>query len=160
VGLKCDFGPGHRGSSGIQSGPASTSFDHLVGAGKDRLRDRQTERFRGPEVACARALQQRHAAKKDGLSQNPDHGNAGECSSGTTRATAHYDRKTCRRQAEFAEPQRSGPCPGNRQNAAGVHRCMQGRASEPCRRSDCPAQARWPHRAHSGGIGSKIGSER
>ena len=92
------------------------------------------------------ALQQRHAAKKGGRSQNPDHGNAGECFSGTTRAPAHYNRKTCRRQADLAEPQRSGPCPGNRQNAAGNHRCMEGRASEPCRRSDCPAQARWPHR--------------
>jgi bifunctional non-homologous end joining protein LigD len=46
--------------------------------------------------------------------------------------------------AELAEPKRSGPCPSNRQDAAGNHRRMQRCSPEPCRRGDCAAQARWP----------------
>ena len=45
-----------------------------------------------------------------------------------------------------SDPRRSGPCPGNRQDAAGNRRCMQGGSPEPCRRRPCPAQAGWPHR--------------
>src|SRR6202040_2377105 len=48
-------------------------------------------------------------------------------------------------QTELAEPKQSGPCPGNRQDAAGNHRRIQRCSPEPCRRGDCAAQARWPH---------------
>jgi hypothetical protein len=47
--------------------------------------------------------------------------------------------KTRSRQARRIEPRRSGPCPGNRQDATGNHRCVQGRSPEPCRRRHCPA---------------------
>jgi hypothetical protein len=47
----------------------------------------------GPR-ACAGALQQRPAGKKDGLSQDADRGNKGGCSSAIRRAPAHYGRET------------------------------------------------------------------
>src|SRR5262252_2227427 len=50
------------------------------------------------------------------------------------------------RRAQLIEPRRSGPCSGNRQDAAGNHRCMQERPPKPCRRRDCPAQAGRPRR--------------
>jgi hypothetical protein len=65
-----------------------------------------------------------------------------------TEFVDHYlklDDPEQRRQTELAEPKRSGPCPGNRQDAAGNHRRMQRCSPEPCRRGDCAAQARWPH---------------
>src|ERR1700747_799822 len=62
-----------------------------------------------------------HAGKKDGLGQDPDHGNTGG-----RWAPAYAHRKTSGGKAELAEPQRPGPCPGNRQDAAGNYRCMQG----------------------------------
>jgi hypothetical protein len=37
---------------------------------------------------------------------------------------AYYGRDASRRQAQLAEPQRSGPCPGKRQDAARNCRCM------------------------------------
>ena len=67
-------------------------------------------------------------------------------SGATTRAPAHYDRNTSWRQAQLADPQRSGACLGNRQDAAGNRRCAQRGSPEPCRRRHCPAQAGWPHR--------------
>jgi hypothetical protein len=70
----------------------------------------------------------------------------GGWSSETTRAQAHCRRKISWRQPQLAEPQRSGSCPSNRQDAAGNHRCVQGRSPEPCRRRDCPTQAGWPRR--------------
>jgi peptidoglycan hydrolase CwlO-like protein len=70
----------------------------------------------------AHALQQGHAGNKDGLDQDTDHGHKGGRSSAIRQAPAHYDRKTSQRQAQLAESQRSGPCPGNRQDAAGDHR--------------------------------------
>ena len=68
----------------------------------------------GGDRACAGALQQRPAGKKDGLSQDADRGNKGGCSSAIRRAPAHYGRETSWRQAQLTEPQRSGPCPGKR----------------------------------------------
>ena len=99
----------------------------------------------GGDRACARAQQQGNANKKDALRQDPDDGDTGGRSSVAKHASAHYDRKTSWRQTELAEPKRSGPCPGNRQDEAGNHRRMQGCSPEPCRRGDCAAQARWPH---------------
>jgi hypothetical protein len=64
----------------------------------------------------------------------------------SARTPAQYDNETSRRQARLAEPQRSGPCPGNRQDAAGNRRRMQGGSPEPCRCRDCPAQAGRPYR--------------
>ena len=96
--------------------------------------------------ACARALQHGHAGEKDVLSQNADHGSEGGGSSQTTRAPAQCDRKISYRQPPLAEPQRSGSCPGNWQDAARNHRCMQRRSPEPCRRRDCPTQAGRPRR--------------
>jgi len=60
------------------------------------------------------------------------------------RASAHYNRKTSWRQTELAEPKRSGPCPSNRQDAAGNHRRIQQCSPKPRRHDDCAAQARWP----------------
>jgi hypothetical protein len=37
---------------------------------------------------------------------------------------AYYGREASRRQAQLSEPQRSGPCPGKRQDAARNCRCM------------------------------------
>jgi hypothetical protein len=72
--------------------------------------------------------------------------NAASSASASRRAPAQYDNETSRRQARLAEPQRSGPCPGNRQDAAGNRRRMQGGSPEPCRCRDCPAQAGRPYR--------------
>jgi hypothetical protein len=94
----------------------------------------------------ARSLQQGHAGKKDGLSQNADYGNEGGRSSARTRAPAHDNCKSRWRQTQFVEPRRPGPCAGNRQDAAGNRRCMQGRSPQPCRRRAFPAQAGGPHR--------------
>jgi hypothetical protein len=77
--------------------------------------------------------------------QNADHSEGGG-SSETTRAPAQCDRKISYRQPPLAEPQRSGSCPGNWQDAARNHRCMQRRSPEPCRRRDCPTQAGRPRR--------------
>ena len=85
-------------------------------------------------------------AKKDGLSQVADHGNKRGRSSAASRAPANCARKTSWRQTHLADPRRASPCLSNRQDAAGNHRCMQGRSSKPCRRGDCSAQARWPDR--------------
>ena len=54
--------------------------------------------------------------------KTPTTATQGGCSSAAKCASAHYDRKTSWRQTELAEPKRSGPCPGNRQDAAGNHR--------------------------------------
>src|SRR5690349_23617880 len=75
---------------------------------------RRPARRIGGDRACAGALQQRPAGKKDGLSQDADRGNKGGCSSAIRRAPAHYARETSWRQAQLTEPQRSGPCPGKR----------------------------------------------
>ena len=50
----------------------------------------------------------------------------------------HDDRKSRWRQAQFVEPRRPGPRAGNRQDAAGNRRCMQGRSPQPCRRRALP----------------------
>src|ERR1700730_17843334 len=55
------------------------------------------------------------------------------------RAPATYARKTSWRQAHLVDPRRSGPCLGNRQDAAGNRLCMPGGSPEPCRRRHCPA---------------------
>jgi hypothetical protein len=68
------------------------------------------------------------------------------CSSASTRAPAQYDDETSWRQAQLAEPQRSGSCSGSRQDAAGNRRRMQGGSPEPRRCRDFPAQAGRPHR--------------
>jgi hypothetical protein len=99
----------------------------------------------GGDRACARALQQRHAGKKDGLNQNAHHSNTGRRSNATTRAPSHHDRKTNRRRTHVAEPRRSDSCPRNRQDPAGNRGGMHGRSREPCRHCDCPTQAGWPH---------------
>src|ERR1700721_1573561 len=91
-------------------------------------------------------MSQGHAGKKDDLSQNADYGNQGGGSSATTWSPAHDDRKSRWPQAQFVEPRRPDPCAGNRQDAAGNRRCMQGRSPQPCRRRACPAQAGGPHR--------------
>jgi hypothetical protein len=98
--------------------------------------------WRRPSV-CSRATA-KERNKKDALRQEPDDGDTGGRSSAAKRASAHYDRKTSWRQTE-PKPKRSGPCPGNRQDAAGNHRRMQRCSPEPCRSGDCAAQARWPH---------------
>jgi Tfp pilus assembly protein PilV len=85
-------------------------------------------------------------ARKTSSAKNAHQGNGAGRSSATTRAPAHHDRNTSWRRARLVEPERSGPCSGNRQDAAGNHCCMQGRSPEPCRRRYCPAQAGWPHR--------------
>ncbi len=95
----------------------------------------------GDDRARARALQQGNPNKKDALRQDP---NTAGRSGGAKRASAHDNRKTSWRQTEFAEPKRPGPCPRNRQDAAGNHRRVQRCSPEPCRRGDCAAQARWP----------------
>ena len=100
----------------------------------------------GGNRACAGALQQRLRGKKDSLSQDADDGNKCGFFSASRRAPAQYDNKTSRRQARLAEPQRSGPCSGNRQDAAGNRCRMQGGSPEPCRRRDFPAQAGRPYR--------------
>jgi len=56
------------------------------------------------------------------------------------------DRKSRWPQAQFVEPRRPDPRAGNRQDAAGNRRCMQGRSPQPCRCRACPAQAGGPHR--------------
>ena len=100
--------------------------------------------WRQPSVCFA--LQHGHAGEKDVLSQNADHGSEGGGSSETTRAPAQCERKISYRQPPLAEPQRSGSCLGNWQDAARNHRCMQRRSPEPCRRRDCPTQAGRPRR--------------
>ena len=113
------------------------------GARARRCTTRETHRpaqRTGSDRTCARALQQGHAGKKN----RPSHSNGGRSSARTW--AADYNRKTGRRQAGLIEPERSGPCPSNRQDAARNHRCMQGRSPEPCRRRDCPAQAGRPRR--------------
>ena len=92
------------------------------------------------------ALQRGHAGKEAGLSQNADYGHEGGRPGATTRAPAHDHCKTRWRQAQLVEPRRPGPCAGNRQDAAGNRRCMQGRSRQPCRRRPFPAQAGGPHR--------------
>src|ERR1700720_2357547 len=64
------------------------------------------------------------AGKKDGLSQDAHHANRCGCSSAIRWAPAYYGREASRRQAQLSEPQRSGPCPGKRQDAARNCRCM------------------------------------
>jgi hypothetical protein len=74
---------------------------------------------------------------------------AGARAAGSARlrgAQAHCHRKISWRQPQLAEPQRSGSCSSNRQDAARNHRCVQGRSPEPCRCRDCPTQAGWPRR--------------
>jgi hypothetical protein len=78
--------------------------------------------------------------------RNADYGNEASRSSATTRAPAHDDCKIRWQQTQFVEPRRPGPCAGNRQDAAGNRRCMQGRSRQPCRRRAFPAQADGPHR--------------
>ena len=98
----------------------------------DAQRERQVSKLRELEAAeRVLALHQGPAGKEDVLSQNACQGN---------------DRNTGWRQARLVKSERSGSCSGNRQDAAGNHRCMQGRSPEPCRRRHCPAQAGWPHR--------------
>src|ERR1700731_4708772 len=86
------------------------------------------------------------AAKKDGLSQDADDGNKCGCSSASRQGPAQHDDETSWRQAQLAEPHPSGPCLGNRQNAEGKPRRMQGGSPEPRRRRDFPAQAGRPYR--------------
>ena len=112
-------------------------------AQRDKLTSQLTE-LEATERVLAR-YSKRTQIRKTALRQEPDDGDTGGRSSAAKRASAHYDRKTNRRQTERAEPKRSGPCPGNRQDEAGNHRRMQGCTPEPCRRGDCAAQARWPH---------------
>ena len=88
-------------------------------AGRRAAREaRRPARRTGGDRACAGALQQRRAGKKDGLSQDAHHANKCGCSSAIRRAPAYYGREASRRQAQLSEPQRSGPCPGKRQDAA------------------------------------------
>jgi hypothetical protein len=93
--------------------------------------------------ACARALQHGRARKKDVLSQNADQAGKGGYSSATARPQC--DTKISW-QPQVAEPQRSGPCSGNRQDAARNHRCIQRRSPKPCRCRDCSTQTGRPHR--------------
>ena len=107
--------------------------------------DAQREKLTGQlgELAATERVLARYSkgtpAKKTGLSQDTDHSNEGGRASATTRAPAHYARKTSWRQAHLVDPRRSGPCLGNRQDAAGNRLCMQGGSPEPCRRRHCPA---------------------
>jgi hypothetical protein len=94
-------------------------------AGRRAAREaRRPARRTGGDRACAGALQQRRAGKKDGLSQDAHHANRCGCSSAIRWAPAYYGREASRRQAQLSEPQRSGPCPGKRQDAARNCRCM------------------------------------
>src|SRR6516225_6278158 len=63
-----------------------------------------------------------------------------------TRPSACYCRKTSWRQAQLVDPGGSGPRPGNRQDAAGNRRRVQGSSPEPCRRRHCPTQTGRSHR--------------
>ncbi len=115
---------------------------------------------------CSRAvrkqvahLHSRHTSRPLSLKVPPlSYGNEGGRSSSRSLAirlrgqAAHDSCKTCRWwQAQFVEPRQPDPRAGNRQDAAGNHRCMQGRSPEPCRCRACSAQAGGPHRrAHSG----------
>ena len=111
----------------------------------DAQRERLTSQLNELEAAeRARTLWHGHASSKDGLIQNADHSNEGGRSGTRTRAAGDYGRKG-RWQARLIEPQRSGSCSGNRQDAARNHRSMQGRSPKPCRCRHCPAQAGWPH---------------
>ena len=78
--------------------------------------------------------------------QDADDGNKCCCSGASRRAPQQYGDETSWRQAQLAEPQRSSPCPGNRQDAEGNRRRMQGGSPEPCRRRDFPAQEGRPYR--------------
>jgi hypothetical protein len=84
--------------------------------------------------------------KKTTSSQNANYGNQGGGSSATAWSPAHDDHKSRRPQAKFVERRRPDPCAGNRQDAAGNCRCMQGRSPQPCRRRPFPAQASGRHR--------------
>ena len=57
----------------------------------DAQREKLTAQRTGGDRACACALRQRHAGKKDGLSQDTEQRNDGGRSSAITRA-AHHDR--------------------------------------------------------------------
>jgi hypothetical protein len=99
--------------------PSSSALRHTLG--RLQLAELADELL---ALSVAGALQQRPAGKKDGLSQDADRGNKGGCSSAIRRAPAYYGREASRRQAQLSEPQRSGPCPGKRQDAARNCRCM------------------------------------
>jgi hypothetical protein len=113
-----------------------TKEKQRLGAALARV-DAQREKLTG---------QLRELEAKDGLSQDADDGNKCGCSSASRQGPAQYDDETSWRQAQLAEPHRSGPCPGNRQDAAGNRRRMQGGSPEPRRRRDFPAQAGRPYR--------------
>jgi hypothetical protein len=111
-----------------------------------RKADRPAQRAGGDRV-CSFALQRRDSSRKDGLSQGAEPANEGGRRGAITQAHTHHNRESSCRQARLAQPRRSGPCPGNRKDAAGNHRCVQGGSPEPCRIRHIPAQAGWPHRS-------------
>ena len=84
-------------------------------------------------------------ARKMASAKGAAHGNK-RCFSATRRAYAQRHHETSWGQPKLAEPQRPGPRPGNRQDAARNRRRMQGGSPEPCRCRDFPAQARRPYR--------------
>src|SRR5215472_13218105 len=100
----------------------------------------------GGDRTCARALHQGHSGRKDGRSEDTGDSNKSSRSSATTGASACYGREISWRQAQLVDPGGSGPRPGNRQDAAGNRRRLQGSSPEPRRRRHRSTQAGGPHR--------------
>jgi len=96
--------------------------------------------------ASARALQQGNTGQEDARRQDLDQGKQSGQRRAAARAPSHYDREASWRQTQLAEPWRSSPSSGNRQDAAGNRRRMPGSSPEPYRRRHFSAQARRPHR--------------
>src|SRR5262249_39594972 len=82
-------------------------------------------------------------------------GGEGEEDGSSPHRRARNRRVSGRAVSRVIEPHRSGSCRGNRQDAAGNHRGMQGRSPQPCRRRPFSAQAGWPHRR---ALAQQIGS--
>ena len=134
--------PGHRaGASGINAEPAVRI--HLSPR-ESRVRTCMLAELDQTGILRSRSRARRQ--KSPPQPRNADYGNEASRSSATTRAPAHDDCKIRWQQTQFVEPRRPGPCAGNRQDAAGNRRCMQGRSRQPCRRRAFPAQADGPHR--------------
>jgi hypothetical protein len=113
-----------------------------VGAQRENLASQFAE-LEATERVLARYSKGSGARKMASAKARPTATNA---ASATRRAYAQCHHETSWWQPKLAEPQRPGPRPGNRQDAARNRRCMRGGSPEPCRCRDCPAQAGRPYR--------------
>ena len=112
----------------------------------DAQRDKLTSQLSELEATERVLARYTKGGGKDGRSEDAGDSNESSRSSPATRPPACYCRKTGGRQAQLVDPGGSGPRPGNRQDAAGNRRRMQGSSPEPCRRRHRSAQAGQPHR--------------